>query len=38
MVHLDVSGTQSVNLKCGEQADTLAVVEPGKFIAASAAN
>jgi hypothetical protein len=38
MVHLDVSGTQSINLKCGDQAETLAVIEPGKFIAASASH
>jgi len=36
MVHIDSAENKSLNLQCGESADTLAVVDNGKFIAGAA--
>ena len=37
MVHIDSAENKSINLQCGESAETLALVDTGKMIAAGAA-
>jgi hypothetical protein len=37
MVHIDSAENKSLNLQCGDTADTLAIVDTSKFIAAGAA-
>ena len=37
MVHIDSAENKSINLQCGEFAETLALVDTGKMIAAGAA-
>ena len=37
MVHIDNAENQSLNLQCGDHADTLAIVDTSKVIAAGAA-
>jgi hypothetical protein len=36
MVHIDSTNNKSINLQCGDSAETLALVETSKFIAAGA--
>jgi len=37
VVHIDTAENKSLDLQCGESADTLAIVDASKFIAAGAA-
>src|SRR5262245_1073784 len=37
MVHVDSADNRSLDLQCGEQAATLAIVDPSKFMSAGAA-
>jgi hypothetical protein len=37
MVHIDTVEQKSLNLECGDNAEKLAVVDTGEFIAAGAA-
>ena len=37
MVHIDSAENKSLDLQCGEQADTLAIVDTSKFVTAGAA-
>jgi hypothetical protein len=37
MVHIDSADNKSINLQCGDYADTLALVDTSKLIAAGAA-
>ena len=37
LVHIDTAENGSLDLRCGERGDSLAIVEPGQFIAAGAA-
>ena len=37
MVHIDSAENKSLNLQCGDTADTLAIVDTSKLIAAGAA-
>ena len=36
MVHIDSTDNKSINLQCGDYADTLALVDTSKLIAAGA--
>jgi hypothetical protein len=37
MVHIDSAENKSINLQCGDSAETLALVDTSKFVAAGAA-
>jgi hypothetical protein len=37
MVHIDSADNKSINLQCGDDAETLALVDTSKFVAAGAA-
>jgi hypothetical protein len=37
MVHIDSADNKSLNLQCGDSADTLAIADTSKFVAAGAA-
>jgi len=37
LVHINIAENGSLNLRCGERADSLAIVDAGQFIAAGAA-
>ena len=37
MVHIDSADNKSLDLQCGERADTLAIVDTSKFVTAGAA-